>query len=425
MKKFYFVLALLLFAMSVHSQQQSSATVIYPDGIAIVKPETILQKQQMKPTKELPIGWMIPAWDLLDYFWTTNSMCGHFANVIFPDSIVVYESGGTIRHNWLCSVGGVFDPYSIIYDSLQINPLIPQTQPYRIDSVFILAWYNVVDATIPDTLVIELVNGNATAAPEFAWSVFSYPTDTFDVSPPKVYGSTFEKGFLCNMTASSKTVIKYPLTLNDSTNLYGKYITIPVNYNVPAGKVTGLSMTYVSGKQYSYGDMLHSYSGTQTPVLNSFRAGLYSTTDAVSNPHIFADPYYRWNSHHYINTMIRYAQYTGGNTWRNERMASTMNWGFDIGYFITNTTPGIGLQENSLNDIKIYPTPANNFIILDNATIGTLVNITDISGRILCSKTLTATREVIQTDMLSTGVYLITLSNQNNVVTSKLIITKP
>ncbi|MEI6124316.1 MAG: T9SS type A sorting domain-containing protein [Bacteroidota bacterium] len=420
MKRIFTFFIAVLFACSLMAQQTSSDDPFRFDGYAPINQNALMAKHQMRATKELPIGWMTPSWNLLDYFWTTTSMVTHYANVMFPDSAVVYESGGTTVHNWLNSVGGVFDPYSMIFDSMQSNLLIPITQPYRIDSIMVLAWYNVVNSSEKDTLIIEIENGAPTVAPEFAWTVFSYPTDTFDVSPPKVMGNSLEKGFQCKMTATSKTIIKYPLTLADSTNNLGKYITIPVNYNVPAGKVVGISITYVTGASYSYGDVLFSYSHTSVPVLNSIRMGLYGTTNTTTDPHVFADPYLRWNSHHYINTNIRYSKYTGTNAWRNERMASTMSWGFDIGYYVTNTS-NIGIAETPLSETRIYPNPAKEFVMIEHATIGSQVKVYDLLGNLILHKTIEQKSQYIDLQSLQNGVYFVEISIGNQAITRKLV----
>jgi hypothetical protein len=423
MKKTYIFIVAVLFACSLMAQQSITHEAFRLDGYSPLNQSFVMQKQHLKATKEMPVGWMIPSWNLLDYFYMTNSMVTHYANLIFPDSTVVYESGGNTIHNWLNSVGGVFDPYSIMYDSLQSSPLIASTHPYRIDSVFLLAWYNVVNGGVTDTLVLEIENGAPTVAPEFAWSIFSFPTDTFDVSPPKVLGNATEKGFLCRMTAPSKTVIKYPLTLADSTNSLGKYITIPVHYDVPAGKVVGLSATFVPGMPYNYGDMLYSYSHTGTPVLNSIRVGLYSTTNTTTDPHVFAEPYQHWTSHHYINTNVRYSKYTGSNSWRNERMVSTMNWGFDIGYYITNASD-IGLSETPFSEANIWPNPSIGLVNVGGIVQGSRIRLLDIPGNCLIDEVADNISYCIDMQKFANGMYFVEISGGDQRNTFKIVLNR-
>ena len=139
MKKLYIFLIAVVLTSSLLAQQTATNETFHFDGYAAVDYHTLLQKHHLRATKELPIGWMVPSWNLLDYYYVSNSMVTHYANLIFPDSTVVYESGGVTLHNWLNSVGGVFDPYSPMFDTMQVAPLLPLTDPYRIDSIFLLA----------------------------------------------------------------------------------------------------------------------------------------------------------------------------------------------------------------------------------------------------------------------------------------------
>lgn len=420
-KTMNFLIAVLLTG-SISAQQLTTDEVFRFDGKAPIDLKALQHKMSMRATKEAAIGWMIPSWDLLDYYYLETAAVSHYANVIFPDSTVIYESGGILNWNWLNSVGGVFDPYSEMYDSLQSLPLIDISQPYRIDSIFVLGWYEQIDGSVVDTLVLELVSGEATVTPEFAWSVFSFPSDTFNVSPPKVLGSTTQKGYLCRMTAPSKTVIKYPLTSLDSTNNLGKYITIPVNYNVAAGDVVGLSVTFVPGMDYAQGDILFSYSDSETPVMNSFRAGLYATDDTGTDPFIFAEPYFHWSSHHYIKKEVRYSTYTGTNSWRNERMVSTVSWGFDIGYYVTNMWTGNANVNNQ--EVNIWPNPVSGILNIENVSKGSQFRIMNVSGALVQSGSIQDEHESINLQQLNNGLYFIEFLNEEGISTHKIILNR-
>jgi hypothetical protein len=223
------------------------------------------------------------------------------------------------------------------------------------------------------------------------------------------------------MTAPSKTTIKYPLTLTDSTNNLGKYITIPVNYSVPAGKVVGLSVTFVPGMPYNYGDMLYSYSQTSTPVLNSIRMGLYGTTNTNVDPHVFAEPYLHWTSHHYINTNVRYSKYTGSNAWRNERMVSTMSWGFDLGYYITNTS-NIGMPENMISEVNIWPNPSKGLISVSNTMPDSRLRLLDILGNCLLDVQLENANNSIDLQQYSNGIYFAEIIHKGQKSVRKIIL---
>jgi hypothetical protein len=226
-------------------------------------------------------GWFIPAWDLFDNFYGGDySLVSHYANLIFPDSIVRYESSnGSILYNWICAVGQVLDPYSPLF----FEPL-EQFQSYRIDSMFVLGWYRMVDATVVDTLIAEFVIGDPLTAPHFAHSIFTFPPDTLRTSPPRMLGDTTQMGYFAKLTAPDKIIVKYPLTTADSTLSSGKYITLPVGIEVPYGKVIGVSISFVPGYSYGYNDVMYSYnsgSPALTQTINSLRVGLYSVDNTT------------------------------------------------------------------------------------------------------------------------------------------------
>ena len=421
MKKTFLILLLIMTASVAPAQISGDMDgFVFTGKNPPVNKDYIMKKMEHK-AKNNAIGWLVPSWDLLDYYYVGGAGVTHYANVIYPDSTPVYESGGIISHNWLISVGGVLDPYSPLFDSLQSLQFINNGEGYYLDSVFILGWYTKVNSG-PDTLMLEIVHGAPTVSPAFAHTIFSYPDDTLHVSPPKVYGSTVEQGFLCQMTAPGRTLIKYILTDADSTNYYGKYITIPVGMDIPADNVVGISITFVPGSPYGFGDMGYSYSGTETQVVNSFRAGLYSTDDTGADPHLFGEPYYGYSASHYIRKQVRYAMYTGSNAWRNERMVSTMSWGFDIGYFISDTAAASGVSEYLPNQSEVFPNPVENVLNISNENCRRITtSLYNHAG--MCVGEISSSLPLITMDMskLAPGIYFVRVSDGVSIRTEKII----
>lgn len=349
-------------------------------------------------------GWFIPTWDLYDYFYGNYDLVSHYANVVFIDSTAVYESGGNINHNWLNSVGQVLDPYSQVFPS-------PLTlgESYKIDSIFVLAWYNYVYAGYTDTLIAEFVIGDPTTNPEFEHTIYIYTPDTLHASPPAAYGDTTQKGYYAKLTAPSKITVKYPLTLSDSTLANGKYIQFPVGITVPYGKVTGVNISFVPGYPYNFGDTIYSYSGTATQQLNSFRVGLYSTDDPSTYEHLMFDPYEGYNLSYYMKKENRYAMYTGGDSWRNERMTSTVNWGFDIGWKLTKVF-NQSVEFMQLDQVNVYPNPANNYLNISGAE-NCIANIFSADGRLIETIQIENDLQGLSIENYASGLYYIKLVN--------------
>lgn len=403
--------------------QQAETDILKPMGPETAINRAALQKHTARHTnKNEAVGWLIPSWNLLDYFYMGTAAVTHYANLIMPDSIVRYESSGTIQHHWLMGVGGVLDPYSPMFDSLQMASPIEAGKDYALDSIFVLGWYNMVNSG-PDTLIAEVVYGQPTYSPEFAHTIYIFTPDTFHMSPPKVYGDPAQSGYLCRMTAPSKHVYKYVLSAADSTNNSGKYITIPIGLYVPAGNVVGLSLSFVPGQPYAFGDMGYSYSHTETQTVNSFRAGLYSTDDVNADPHIFVDPYSGYSGTNYLRKEIRYTMYTGTNTWRNERMTSSVSWAFDIGYYVSKDSLS-SVNENTGETYRIYPNPVTGGVL----NIGTptddetQIAIFTPAGQQVFSQTLNGTSNRSDISSLKPGLYFIRLVSGTRVVSKMIVI---
>lgn len=396
-----FIIIVVLFTIQVSAQVEGIETNSL-DG----KNAPFIKKDFSSPKDTVDAGWFIPTWDLFDYFYGSYDLVSHYANCVFVDSTVVYESSGTIKNNWLNSVGQVLDPYSGVF-AVPLNA----GDSYIIDSLFVLAWYNTVMSGVTDTLIAEFVYGDPTMNPEFEHTIYIYTPDTLDVSPPAAYGDTTQAGYFAKLTGPGKIIIKYPLQVTDTTMSNGKYIQFPVNIMVPSGKVTGVSVSYVPGYSYNFGDMYYSYSGTQTQVLNSFRMGLYSTDDPGNYEHLMYDPYGGYNLSYYMKKENRYAMYSGSDAWRNDRMTSSVNWGFDIGWKLTKVyNPAVQFMQ--LDEVQVYPNPANDYLNIAGAE-NCIAQVFSSDGRLIETLNIENKIEGISTENYTPGLYYLKLISDN------------
>ena len=77
------------------------------------------------------------------------------------------------------------------------------------------------------------------------------------------------------------------------------------------------------------------------------------------------------------------------------------------------------LDDISDNQISIYPNPATTNVFVAS-TIGSVIEIADISGKNVL--TATATKEITEINNLNKGVYFVTITTKTNRITKKLII---
>jgi len=410
MKKTIVFLPALFVAMFVFAQHIDQPFPLTPDQKAPVTME------QMRGYAEQ--GWFIPSWDLFDNLYGGDySMVSHYANLVFPDSIVKYEGGnGVVSQNWLCAVGQVLDPYSQMF----FHPLTA-FQSYRVDSLFVMGWYNVIDPSVTDTLIAEFVIGTPMVSPQFAHTLYLFQPDTLHASPPRMLGSAAQKGYYAKLTASNKIIVKYPLTIQDTTMQSGKHIQFPVGIEVPMGKVIGVSLSFVPGYSYNSGDVLYSYKtgGALTQELNAFRMGLYSVNNTESDPSLFYDPYDGFNLSYYVHKTGRYGLYI--DQWRNERMVSLITWGFEFGWKISGSD-NISVAEHESTKISLYPNPANCEITIDCGVKGARLSIFSTQGQLIYSELCTENIHNIDVSQWARGMYYAEIISEGSKETLKFVL---
>lgn len=381
------------------------------------------------------LGWAIPTWSILENYYGSYDQVNSYANIIFPDSSVLYESGGNFTHAWMHSFGGVFDPYVQIFDPSLDDPLVESGTPYIIDSLFFYAWYNKFVPT-EDTLIIEIVRGLPETAPVYR-SGISFTANNFPVSPPYLESSQALYGPEAKLTAPNKEVIKYVLTDDDSTMAGAKEFLIPVDISVAANEIVGVNVTYVPGTQYTFGDTLFSYSGgiIANPIMNAFRVGFYGVDNPTNFPLYFADDplFFGYNLSHYVPVNTRYQLYTGNVAFLNEIMYPSANWGFHLGYHVSisigmdNKVPDniVTLSQNQPNPFNDYTTI--KYTLSEAADVN--FELFDQTGR----RVMSINRGVegpgqhtleLDGSRLQNGIYFYTLTAGNFKASKKMVVVK-
>ena len=82
------------------------------------------------------------------------------------------------------------------------------------------------------------------------------------------------------------------------------------------------------------------------------------------------------------------------------------------------------LSLNSINEVSfdMYPNPVNNTLYVSSKSSHAVVQIYNITGKVILTKTLTQGENVVNVSALSSGVYLARFISDNKVDTKKLII---
>lgn len=86
---------------------------------------------------------------------------------------------------------------------------------------------------------------------------------------------------------------------------------------------------------------------------------------------------------------------------------------------LSNTT---SIQKNNTNNITFFPNPVNNLITLTNMPSESMVEIYDVTGKMLISKQINNTTETIDMENLNSGIYMIrAMKGQETILNSKIV----
>ncbi len=101
---------------------------------------------------------------------------------------------------------------------------------------------------------------------------------------------------------------------------------------------------------------------------------------------------------------------------------TTISWEQPIEPAIDNT----GVNESQSNTLVVYPNPAvgEAFVTLENAGLN-VVSVYDLQGRLVSKQSVDAQageQVRVSTEMLNAGMYFISVSNNSNVTTAKLVV---
>jgi hypothetical protein len=85
--------------------------------------------------------------------------------------------------------------------------------------------------------------------------------------------------------------------------------------------------------------------------------------------------------------------------------------------------PLTGIKDD-INNVLVYPNPANNVLNITSSEIIDNVEVLDIVGRVIISKTLNSSNYILDVSGLNNNVYFINYSISGVVKTKKVIVNK-
>ncbi len=81
-----------------------------------------------------------------------------------------------------------------------------------------------------------------------------------------------------------------------------------------------------------------------------------------------------------------------------------------------------GVDENGTSRLNLYPNPASSVFTMDGLTAGSTITLMDAMGRTVSSTAVIAARMEVSIAALSTGIYIVQVTDGNNVRTARLVV---
>ena len=382
---------------------------------------------------------------MLRYGISGNVMALAVNNIWWDTSgVLVYTSGPA--NNTMVSMGQAFHPQAT--NSFN-NPnyhagemMLTNSEAYKIDSLVLWGDYvfNPAKLSVVDTMVVTLTQGSVTVTGDdifFGWFTdatlvanYGAPAGQRVVFALMGYDSTTNTG-----AGTSAYTMKFPL--KDATHptpwydttsggLWFREVALPAAYNVTAGNMVGVAISFKSGDaSFITNDTLNGEYNRVRPLL-AFAEN--SAGDAVYPPYDSTD----FNSGQY-KTLPNFENgwgdvYVPMYAWTSGGNASVLQHSYtDIHVVCSSCTKVVNVNEvvKNISDVKAFPNPAENEVNiafdLKNAANAT-VTLTNTLGQVVATQVSNSGRASFSTSALPAGVYIYAISANGEVATGRFTV---
>ena len=353
-------------------------------------------------------------------------------------------------------VGSVCDPKSPLFDpNFAGNALLNSTTAYRLDTIFIGGFYNMVapqtDPTVGDSIYIEVAWGDtsSTSTWEHIFSSVTGEAITQNINPSKLSGHhAFQRSSANTMHFTRVLTPKDSVIVN---NPFARLIVCPVptatgskiygGLSIPANNDFVVSYTFIPGSKSNYvsGDVIVDYDAFPSAQSNGF-AQLYSTQANLNASNSNAHNYWL-DQKKYYNEPLDYFN------WQQYEMATSIgapaildsimlpeaNTSYQIIYAITTLTTGINpINSTSLKVGQNVPNPCSqltyiNYELKDANEVS--LHVYDITGQLVMSQNIGYQNPGehlinLTTNKLQAGVYFYTLDTGIEKVTKRMVVAR-
>ena len=339
-----------------------------------------------------------------------------YIGILHTDSSMVdgyIDGNDTTYYNvYQHSRGQILDPTSFNFLSGEAD-FFNAAEGFILDTIYFPYQYIRTQSQNPDKLIVQIYSteNNAISAGSLQSGGTFYNVE---------YDETIFKG------KNAYQTIEYDLTVIDSTgpgnNKYLEF-TIDPPLEMPNGGLVAATYTFVPGNTFNPGDTLASYDMPWVVNQRNSFIGYYvrdgaATAGGNENYNLTVFPEIQYGTSGWAG------QYYPGNSWTSNGLPimNHQNIWFHLSSYVTSTN-----NINSAN-INLYPNPANDKvnIVFNNINDVKEITITDVTGRIVYTKTIAAnTNEItVNTNSYPSGIYFCEIKGTTTVETIKFTKTK-
>ncbi|GHC56274.1 T9SS type A sorting domain-containing protein [Ulvibacter litoralis] len=273
--------------------------------------------------------------------------------------------------------------------------------------------FNCFDVVEP-TITIQNLGADTLTSIDIEYSVNSGPTEiyTWTGNLPSLHSETFQLDGISYISEATDTVYISMPNDDDNTNNSGQEEFESIGGS--AGAVTLVINTDDFGSECTW--TLKTASGS--PISGG---GPYDNNETIQRTFNLGENCY------YVFTLLD-SSGNGGTT-------ATFTDETGITFFETDGSFGaqiignfgnsgaLGVSDNALQNVAIYPNPASTILNIQNAENAS-INIYNMLGQELYSKTNISLNEQVQVSNYNTGTYFVKITDGNEVKTSKFIVSK-
>ena len=168
-----------------------------------------------------------------------------------------------------------------------------------------------------------------------------------------------------------------------------------------------LDLMYVSYPAYTW--MIRAYiEEAEEPVINEVIGAILYRNGELLSPLVTEE--------HYIDPAAK-----NGDEYTIRVVYSGMK--DELHYFMTCpqsvTINNVAVEENEINDLMVYPNPANAYLNIEAANM-THINIVNTLGQVIYDKEVGSDKEVIDMSQYNNGIYLVRVTTENGVIVKQV-----